>query len=342
MAITDKKIVFLILALAAINLAAWLGFSYSTYMQNRNFQDLSEKLKSLENSAPKAAVNQSSITKEQFDALVEKSKESNQQIDGLLKAYAELQNKSLEAVKQEITKQKSQDQILTEAVAEITPDVVSIVITKDVPKLEVVYVNPFGDDPFFNDVNFRVPRYIQKGTEEKKIGAGTGFLISENGYIATNKHVVNDGEAKYTVLLSDGTQKSAEIIYIDKKIDLAIIKVEGTKYPHVTLGNSDTLKLGQAVFAVGNALGEYNNSVSTGIISGLNRDIQASGGGGTETLSGVIQTDAAINPGNSGGPLVTLDGEVIGINVATIVGSSNISFSIPMSKIKSIIDSVVK
>jgi len=226
-------------------------------------------------------------------------------------------------------------------VAEITPSVVSIVITKDVPKLEIVYVNPFGNDPFFDDIDMRVPRYIQKGTEEKRVGAGTGFLISENGYIATNKHVVADREAKYTVLLSDGAQKSAEVIYIDSKIDLAIVKVEGIKYPHITFGNSDSLKLGQAVFAVGNALGEYNNSVSTGIISGLDRDIQASGNGGTENLEGVIQTDAAINPGNSGGPLVTLYGEVIGINVATVFGSINISFSIPANAIKDIIGSVV-
>lgn len=340
MIITDKKIVFLVLALVAINLAAWVGFSYNTYMQNQNWKEANNKIRSLENSMSQFKEN--NIPKEQFDALVEKSKESKQRVDGLLKAYAELQNKSLEIVRQEITKQKSQDQILTEAVTEITPDVVSIVITKDVPKLEVVYVNPFGNDPFFDDFDMRVPRYIQKGTEEKKVGAGTGFLISENGYIATNKHVVDDSEAKYTVLLSDRTQKSATITYIDDKIDLAIIKVEGTKYRHVTLGNSDTLKLGQAVFAVGNALGEYNNSVSTGIISGLNRDIQVSGSGGTESLKGVIQTDAAINPGNSGGPLVTLDGEVIGVNVATVVGTSNISFSIPVNTIKGIINSVTK
>lgn len=340
MVITDKKIVFLVLSLVVINLAAWAGFSYNAYTQNRNLQNIGERLSSLESSS--SGTGQNGISKEQFDALVERSKESSQQVDGLLKAYAGLQDKSLETVKQEIAKQKSQDEMLTEAVAKITPTVVSIVVTKDVPKLEVVYVNPFGNDPFFNDVDMRVPRYIQKGTEEKKVGAGTGFLISDDGYIATNRHVVNDSEAKYTVLLSDGTQKAAAITYIDDKIDLAIVKVEGTKYPHVALGDSDTLKLGQTVFAVGNALGEYNNSVSTGIISGLNRDIQASGSGGSESLKGVIQTDAAINPGNSGGPLVTLEGEVIGVNVATVVGSSNISFSIPVNTIKSVINSAVK
>ena len=339
MNISDKKIVILVLSLTILNLAAWLGFSYNTYMQNQNFQNIGGRLKSLEDSSDSGP---NSISKEQFDALVERSKSAQQQIDGLLTTVATLQNKTLDAVKQEISQQRSQDEILTDAVAKITPDVVSIVITKDVPKLEIVYVNPFGDDPFFNDVNVRVPRYIQKGTEEKKVGAGTGFLISANGYIATNRHVVDDPEAKYTVLLSDGTQKPATITYVDDKIDFAIIKVEGSNYQHVTLGDSGSIKLGQAVFAVGNALGEYNNSVSTGIISGLNRDIQASDSTGTETLKGVIQTDAAINPGNSGGPLVTLDGDVIGINVATVIGSSNISFSIPVNMIKDIINSVVK
>lgn len=330
----------MVLVLAVLNLASWAGFSYNTYVQNQNMQNISGKIKSLEDSTQRTGVD--SISKEQFDALVERSKSAQQQIDGLLSTVATLQNKTIDAVKQEISQQKSQDQILTDAVAKITPDVVSIVITKDVPKLEVVYVNPFGNDPFFNDVNVRVPRYIQKGTEEKKVGAGTGFLISANGYIATNRHVVDDPEAKYTVLLSDGTQKAATITYVDNTIDFAIIKVEGTDYKHVTLGDSSAIKLGQTVFAVGNALGEYNNSVSTGIISGLNRDIQASDSSGTETLTGVIQTDAAINPGNSGGPLVALDGQIIGINVATVVGSNNISFSIPVNMIKDKINSVVK
>jgi S1-C subfamily serine protease len=329
----NKKIISIILTLAVLNLIAWGGFSYYNYNQSQKWQELNSKLASFENS---------NISKQQFDALVEKSKELKNELDSLIEAFAELQNKPKEIIRQEIVKQKSQDEILTEAVSAITPAVVSIVITKDVPKLEIVYINPFGDDPFYQDFNVRVPRYRQKGTEEKKVGAGTGFLINGNGYIATNRHVVEDTEAKYTVLLSDSSQKSAEVIYKDKEIDMALLKVEGSDYDYVNLGDSDSLKLGQAVFAVGNALGEYNNSVSTGIISGLNRDLAVSGAGGTETLQGVIQTDAAINPGNSGGPLVALNGEVIGINVATVIGSNNISFSIPINKAKEIISSVVK
>ncbi len=229
------------------------------------------------------------------------------------------------------------DELLTQAVAKVAPAVVSIVISKDVPLLEIDYVNPFGNDPFFHDFGIRIPVYRQKGFTEKKVGAGTGFIINSNGYIVTNRHVVSDPQAKYTVLLSDGNQKQAQVIYIDEKWDIAVLKIDGGNYPYVKLGNSDKLKLGQTVLAIGNALGEYSNSVSVGIISGLNRTIEAAGNGQVERLEGVIQTDAAINPGNSGGPLVDLQGEVIGVNVATVRGSENIGFAIPINIVKQIL-----
>lgn len=239
-------------------------------------------------------------------------------------------------------KQKSQDELLTSAVAKTTPGVVSIVISKDVPLLEVSYQNPFGDDPYFKNFKFQVPVYKQKGVERKKVGAGTGFLITQGGHILTNKHVVEDDSAQYMVLLSDGSQKEAKVIYKDQNNDIAIVKVGGTNYPHIPLGDSSSLKLGQTVVAIGNALGSYNNSVSVGIVSGLNRNIEArSGGGAIEQLKGIIQTDAAINPGNSGGPLLNLNGEAIGINVATVIGSNDISFSIPMNIAKDIIKNVI-
>lgn len=236
---------------------------------------------------------------------------------------------------------KSQDELLTSAVAKIAPAVVSIVVSKDVPKLEVTYENPFGNDPFFKDFNYRVPVYRQKGTVSQKVGAGTGFIVSSDGYILTNRHVVSDTNATYTALLSDGTQKSGRVVFRDSKNDIALLKIEGAIFKTVTLGNSANLKLGQTVVAIGNALGEYNNSVSVGIISGLNRTIEAGSGQSRETLAGVIQTDAAINPGNSGGPLITTNGEVIGVNVATVIGSSNISFSIPINTAKELIDSYI-
>jgi serine protease Do len=243
-----------------------------------------------------------------------------------------------EVEKRQAVRAASQDDLLTQSVAKNAPAVVSIVISKDVPQLEVVYENPFGNDPFFKDFGFRIPRYQQKGTVRQKVGGGTGFLVTRDGYIITNRHVVNDSAASYTALLSTGEQKEITVIYKDPVFDLALVKIEGSNFPAVTLGDSKSLKLGQTVIAIGNALGEYNNSVSVGIISGLDRSIEASG----EKLAGVIQTDAAINPGNSGGPLVNLSGQVVGVNVATVRGASSISFSIPINDIKAIIQSVVK
>jgi len=272
---------------------------------------------------------------------------SDQKINALESRLEEVsQQKSIvkeETVRREVIIQKSQQELLTAAVAKVSSAVVSIVVSKDVPKLEITYVNPFGDDPFFKNFGFQVPVYQQKGTEKQQIGAGTGFLINSNGYILTNRHVVQDTAADYTVLLADGSQKTAQVVWRDPNNDIAIIKIPGSGYPIEQLGDSASLQLGQSVFAVGNALGEYSNSVSVGIISGLNRTIQASdSNGAVENLSGVIQTDAAINPGNSGGPLADLNGKVIGVNVATVVGSNNISFSIPINNAKSIINSVLK
>ncbi|MBU6231132.1 MAG: trypsin-like peptidase domain-containing protein [Patescibacteria group bacterium] len=233
---------------------------------------------------------------------------------------------------------KSQDQLLTTAVADTAPAVVSVVISKDVPNLQVAYMNPFGSDPAFQGFGFQVPVWVQKGSTLQKIGAGTGFLISHDGYILTNRHVVEDVSASYTVLLSNGDQKPASVVYRDPNNDLAVIKIDGY-YPTIaSFGDSSSLKLGQTVVAIGNALGEYSNSVSVGIISGLNRTIQASDtNGSTESLDGVIQTDASINPGNSGGPLIDLAGHVVGVNVATVYGSSNISFAIPTKEIMRVI-----
>lgn len=238
---------------------------------------------------------------------------------------------------------KSQDDLLTATVAKVAPAVVSIIASKDVPKYVVTYQNPFGNDPFFRDLNIQIPVVVSSPEmERREVGAGTGFIIRQDGYILTNRHVVSDNTAEYTVFLSKGYQQKAKVIYSDAISDVAILKIEDTNLPAVKFGDDKNLKLGQTVIAIGNALGEYNNSVSVGIISGLDRTIQASGGGITEELKGVIQTDAAINPGNSGGPLITLGGEVVGINVATAIGSNSISFSIPTSLIQKTIAKIVK
>ncbi|MBI4272518.1 trypsin-like peptidase domain-containing protein [Candidatus Uhrbacteria bacterium] len=233
---------------------------------------------------------------------------------------------------------KSREETLPQIVARVSPSVVSIVISKDVQLLEIVYRNPFGNDPLFRDFDIRVPTYRQKGTEHQKVGAGSGFIATKDGYIVTNKHVVSDQSATYTVLLPDGSKKEAKIFYVDPSDDIAIIKIDGNSYTPVPIGNSDAVQLGQSVLAIGNALGEFENSVSTGIISGLKRTIKATTSAGQiAELKNVIQTDAAINPGNSGGPLLDFSGKAIGVSVAMVVGSQNIAFAIPSNKIRDVL-----
>jgi len=229
------------------------------------------------------------------------------------------------------TPQTSQEEAVIETVNETSPAVVSVIISKDLPVLEQ-YWQEFGP--------FQIPQYRQKGTEKQEIGGGTGFIISSEGIILTNKHVAEDAEADYTVLTNDGKKFPAKILALDPVQDLAIMKIEGSNFPIVKLGNSDTLQIGQTVIAIGNALGEFRNTVSVGVISGLGRTITASGGGQVETLEDVIQTDAAINPGNSGGPLLNLKGEVIGVNAAMASGAENIGFTIPINKAKRAIEQV--
>jgi S1-C subfamily serine protease len=239
-------------------------------------------------------------------------------------------------------KQKSEEELVTAAVSKIAPSVVSIIATKDVPKVEVTYQDPFGNDPFFQGMDLKIPVLKQKGVQAQKVSAGSGFIVTADGYIVTNRHVVEDTAASFTVILPNNTTKPASVVYRDINQDLALLKVAGTGYSPARLGDSSTIKLGQTVIAIGNALGEYSNSVSIGIISGLDRKIEASGAGAsTERLTGVIQTDAAINPGNSGGPLVNLDGNIIGINVATVTGTNNISFSIPINALRATIQRAI-
>lgn len=234
-----------------------------------------------------------------------------------------------------------------DVVEKANPAVVSIVVTKDVPVIEQYYqeYDPFGND-FFNDFfgngfGFRLPQQKQKGTERREVGGGSGFFISTDGLVVTNKHVVDDDKAEYTVLTNDGKKYDAKILAKDSALDVAILKVMGSDFSYLVFGNSDRLKLGQTAIAIGNALAEFRNSVSVGIISGLARSIVAGDMfGKSEQLEGVIQTDAAINPGNSGGPLLDIKGNVIGVNVAVEQGAENIGFALPSNTVKSIVDSV--
>jgi serine protease Do len=152
--------------------------------------------------------------------------------------------------------------------------------------------------------------------------------------------VIEDASASYTVLLSDGKSYPAKILSKDPFNDLAVIKVEAKGLKPVELGDSNALNIGQWVIAIGNALGEFQNSVTVGVVSAKERRISATGNRGTESLDGLIQTDAAINPGNSGGPLINLAGQVIGINTAIAGGAEGIGFAINIDSVKTALDSV--
>jgi len=172
---------------------------------------------------------------------------------------------------------------------------------------------------------------------------GSGFLISDDGYIITNRHVVDSGgeDGEYRIILDSGKEYYAQLIDKDKLYDLAVLKIFDKNLPFVNLGNSDNLKIGMSVIAIGNALGQYENSVTKGIVSALGRRIVASDiSGKSETLDNVIQTDAKINVGNSGGPLINLFGEVVGINTAVESSGSAIGFAIPINDVRNAIRSV--
>jgi serine protease Do len=238
----------------------------------------------------------------------------------------------------------SQESFVVDAVKKTNPAVVSIIISQQVPKYET-YIdpnqqqNPFGD--LFPGFNINIPQYRQNGTEKKDVGGGSGFFVSGDGLIVTNKHVVDQKNAEYTVFTNDGKKHPAKVVARDPVLDIALIKIEGSGFPFLTLGNSDTLAVGQSVIAIGNALGEYRNTVSVGVVSGLARSITAGDNSGkSEILDHVIQTDAAINLGNSGGPLLDLSGNVVGVDVAMAQGSQSIGFALPINSVKSAIESV--
>jgi len=261
---------------------------------------------------------------------------------------------SNQSVPNAYTSNISYEQAIINSVKTASPSVVSIVISKNVPTYEEQYINPFGgnnnnNNPFgdlFPNFNFEIPQQVQNGTQYQEVGAGSGFIVSSDGLVLTNKHVVSDSTADYTVYTNDGKKYSAKVLALDPVQDLAVIKIQsaGKAFQPVTLGDSSGIQLGQTAIAIGNALGQFSNTVSVGIISGLQRTISASEqiGSTSETLAGIIQTDAAINAGNSGGPLLNLKGEVVGINTAMAQGAQSIGFAIPINMAKKDIGQVEK
>jgi len=247
-----------------------------------------------------------------------------------------------------------EEQAVVDAVAKANPAVVSIVITKKVTQyFQQQRQNPFANDPFFKqffgdsnpfgDTQQQPQADTPPKTTEQKVGAGTGFFITSDGLLITNKHVAEDTTASYTVVLNDGNQLPATVLAVDPNNDLALLKVAGKGFATISFGDSDKVKLGQTVIAIGNALGEYRNTVTRGVVSGLSRTIVAgSASGGAEQLDGVIQTDAAINPGNSGGPLINLSGQLIGVNTAINQGGQSLGFALPSNIVRTMVESVQK
>lgn len=213
------------------------------------------------------------------------------------------------------------------AIKKVMPAVVSIVIKEEITN---VLYNPATGN---SDIN----------VQNKDIGSGTGFIVSQDGLILTNKHVANDKSQKYYVILNSGEIYDAAIVAQDPVEDIALMKIDKKNLPTVTFGDSSKLEIGQTAIAIGNALGRYQNSATRGIISGVGRSLVASDQNGqNESLVDIIQTDAAINLGNSGGPLINLNGEVIGINTAIETSGENVGFAIPINLAKSALASYKK
>lgn len=236
-----------------------------------------------------------------------------------------------------------------ESVKKVSPAVVSIVISKFMPRIKQMPFMPFGGQlgpfgiPLPEEPEEIHPNDGHDG-EKVKVGGGSGFIVHPDGLVLTNKHVVFDPEAEYTVITIDEKEYTGRVVSRDPINDIAVLKINAKNLPTVRLGNSGKIELGQTVIAIGNALGLFTNTVSKGIISGLARKISASlgQGGQTENLRDVIQTDVAINQGNSGGPLIDLNGEVVGINTAIIFGAQNIGFAIPINWAKADLEDIIK
>ena len=233
-------------------------------------------------------------------------------------------------LEQKVLKEES---VVVDIAEQSSPSVVTVSITAERQTAQPFFTDPFG---LFD---FNTPR----NKEQIKQDIGTGFVI-DGGLVVTNKHVVVSTDGKYRVITKDDKEFQVSKIYRDPTNDIAILKVDGMSVPSIKLGDSGNLKVGQFVIAIGTALGEFRHTVTTGVISGLGRGIQAGDpfGGNAEQLDNVIQTDAAINPGNSGGPLLNSAGEVIGINVAVAQGSQNIGFALPINSVKEVVNSFQK
>ncbi|MDO4870893.1 MAG: trypsin-like peptidase domain-containing protein [Candidatus Saccharibacteria bacterium] len=229
------------------------------------------------------------------------------------KPYARTTDSLVQTQTNDYNRAQFTDKSISEIVDKISPSVVSIVTSSSVRSF-------FGN------------------TESS--GAGTGVIVTKNGYVLTNKHVIASANKIMAVTSSGDTYEDVRIVFQDPLNDLAILKIEtkDANFLPIEIGDSKTIKVGQAVIAVGNSLGQYQNTVTRGIISGVGRSITAQGNNGmTETLTDMLQTDAAINSGNSGGPLVNAGGQLIGINTAVAQDANSLGFAIPIGAAKGLL-----
>jgi len=252
---------------------------------------------------------------------------------------ANYKNLSNEQINSHIVELIEEESATIAVVERVAPAVVSVVVKKERGQL-----NPLDNSyPIFVHQFFNNKQLTDSEKKELvEVSSGTGFFVSEDGYVITNKHVITDQDANLFIVNNDGKEIEAKLIDIDPFQDIAVLKVEGGPFVSVKFADSDNIKIGQTVIAIGNTLSEFRNTVTKGVVSGINRRITAGNSFNAEVIDEAIQTDAAINPGNSGGPLINLFGEVIGINTAISSSGQDIGFSIPINQAKRAIDDVKK
>lgn len=251
------------------------------------------------------------------------------------------------------------DRRIVRVIKRVLPAVVSIAISKHLEDVEremplELYSLAHGHSGQPNRTNLphdkkrkntlEIPEELVDSRGMLQVGGGSGFIVDSEGLILTNKHVVSDRDAEYTVLTADGRKFPAAVLSCDPINDIAILRIEQKKLPTVPLGDASRLELGETVIAIGNALGIFQNTVSVGIVAGLSRSLiaQADSNAPPQEMRGLIQTDAAFNPGNSGGPLVDSKGRAVGINAAIIANAQNICFAIPVNAARRDLDDVKK
>ncbi len=240
-----------------------------------------------------------------------------------------------EAVESRIVELIEEESATIAVVERVTPAVVSIVVKKERRDVQQSIPGFFGTGLYFGE-----PLDDEAATELVEVSSGTGFFVTQDGYVLTNRHVVDEQGATYVVVTNDGEELPATLVDIDPLQDIAILRVEGESFSTVWLGDSDQIRIGQTVIAIGNTLSEFRNTVTKGVVSGINRRVTAGDSYNAEVIDQAIQTDAAINPGNSGGPLINLLGEVIGINTAMSFEGESVAFAIPINEAKRAVDDV--